>query len=537
MLGTVAEMVTKMSDSYATQTPWRLTTPPVDALPGAADWGEPTRWEPRGPGSASKSAGASASSSLSPRSRSPAAVPAEPLAGDIGYRLDPQDHELLVSCEPADALQQQFDIHHSEFIAVHDLGALLSRRLLGGVAAAGHRPLQRLHIRRRGSGDMLAIVHFLELPTSDDRTLRFYTTESDAPPPVRLAISRVLLANAALAVVMVSEAALRKPDAAFAPLHAELSRAPWPNRQMLLLPMEPQATLARELARVGQDLSVRHGLQVLTTPMVHRPSEAWLFLQSSFTRLKNEGTMAPPRRQTDLFGEATSSGGASGSSSNAFAAGPAGGARGAHPAHLEDTVPAGIAPSGRVSAPSARTSPSPTSPPGSGSGSAAADPRWAPAVGSLTGITAGMGLGQPLAPPEIVTTRSAGTSADRFTGYLQRIAQIAGLSSACVFEVATGRELAHVGQRPDPQLLARHGSALFSAMIDASRGLGLGTALPDATLSLAQHHLLVRAVPGYIDHGLHLVLDRSASNLMLTRVQLQRLDAEFTSKPAATTPE
>jgi hypothetical protein len=529
-----------MSDTHATAPPWRLTTPPVDELPGEGSWNEPTRWEPRDRAASTRSP----SPSLSPRSRSAgAAAPADPRSAEIGYRLDAQDHELLVSCEPADALQQQFDLHHTEFVTVHDLGSAMSRRLLGGVATASRRPLQRLHIRRRGSGDTLAIIHFLELPTSDDRTLRFYTTEADAPPMVRHSITRALLANATMGAVMVSDDALRQPEVAFTHLHAELARPPWPNRQLLLLPMEPVTTLARELARVGQDLAVRHGLQVLTTPVVHRPSEAWLFLQSSFTRLKNEGTLAPPRRQADLFTGA-------GPHPESPAAPPAA----SDPqAALADTVPAGIAPArGAARARPAATGPAVGAGAGNraaagsktdaardgGSGVTSAAAPWATRGPSLSGITAGMGLGSPSSAPDVVVSLSGAQTAAELsptlTHYLQRVAQIAGTASACIFEIASGRALAHIGQRPDPQSLARHGSALFSAMVDASRGLGLGTTLPDATLSLAQHHLIVRPVPGRIDIGLHLVLDRSASNLMLTGVQLQRLDNELISQPPGT---
>ena len=101
-------------------------------------------------------------------------------AGNIGRQVGGDQHELFVSCDPAEAMQQQFDHLRPEFIALHDIGTTSSRKLLAGVAAASQRTLQKLVIRRQGYGTPLATLEFVDLPAGDGRSLRLYTTEADA---------------------------------------------------------------------------------------------------------------------------------------------------------------------------------------------------------------------------------------------------------------------------------------------------------------------------------------------------------------------
>ena len=48
-------------------------------------------------------------------------------ARDIGRKVGPDQYELFVSCDPAEAMQQQIEHLHPEFIAIHDIGTTSSR--------------------------------------------------------------------------------------------------------------------------------------------------------------------------------------------------------------------------------------------------------------------------------------------------------------------------------------------------------------------------------------------------------------------------
>ncbi len=137
----------------------------------------------------------------------------------------------------------------------------------------------------------------------------------------------------------------------------------------------------------------------------------------------------------------------------------------------------------------------------------------------------------PMRPmPEVPTTKPAergpeAAGSDPLSRYVTKLLDITGMVSVCVFELGTQRSIAHAGARPGPAMLANQGAAMAGAMLDASRALGLGATPPDASITLGAHHLIVRPVPGKPGLMLHAVLDRSAANLMLARLQIGRMDA------------
>jgi hypothetical protein len=108
--------------------------------------------------------------------------------------------------------------------------------------------------------------------------------------------------------------------------------------------------------------------------------------------------------------------------------------------------------------------------------------------------------------------------------------------SCCVFELSSGRALAHAGSRPGGDELARQGGAMLSAMMAGSRNLGLGHTVPDATVTLGQHHLVLRPVPEHPGLVLHAVLDKPHVNMTLVRAQMQRFDAELSPQANARRP-
>ncbi len=62
---------------------------------------------------------------------------------------------------------------------------------------------------------------------------------------------------------------------------------------------------------------------------------------------------------------------------------------------------------------------------------------------------------------------------------------------------------------PGPAALAAQGATLMASMAEAAHALNLGEAAPDAAITLGSHHLLLRAVPARRGLALHAVLDRA----------------------------
>ena len=408
---------------------------------------------------------------------------------EIGRQIGNNERELFVSCAPAEAMQQQFEHTEPEFIAVHDIATQSSRKLLAGIAAASGRATQKLFVRRQGYGTPLATLEFVELPTSDGRTLRLYTTEADADTPSRHALAKVLLGYSRLAVVMVGDLPGHAIATALKPLNDDILGGPWLNRHLLILPLGS----ASQIGTHATDLGRGTGVTVRTTPQVARPADAWSFITATWGRIRElaESSAVPelgafkqgayaPRRPPTATGL------------------PSGDTRPMEDPQRPGTATFALQPMPQISlaAPASRAVPFPPADTGA---SAAADA---------------------VAPAAL----------DR---YVRAVAELNGVVSAAVFEVVGGRALAHAGASPSAADLGHHGAALLALMSTTSRALGFGHVLPEAAITLGSHHLLLRGVPKQPGLALHAVLDKTSANLTLARLQVQRLDPMLERSPGA----
>lgn len=375
--------------------------------------------------------------------------------GDIGRQVGANERELFVSCDPALAMQQQFEHLSPEFIAVHDVGTTSSRKLLTGVAAASGRAVQKLYIRRQGYGTPLATLEYVELPTTDGSSLRMYTTEADADTLSRQGLARMLLAFSRLGVMMVGELPAHALEAAFKPIHDEMVSGPWRNRHLLLLPLSTSSSVAAQ----GAELARGTGVNVRTTPQVARPADAWGFINGAFARLREQAPTDP---------------------------------RGTPGGHFPRTATAraGVAPPQTL-----REEPAP-----------------------------------PLAMrpmPQVPTAKTRPAATGILERYVQQLSELTGMVSVCVFELATGRDVAHAGASPAASELGNHGAELVASITSTCRALGLGHAIPEAAITLGAHHLLLRPLPKHPGLALHAVLDKTHANLTLARLQVGRMDILF----------
>ena len=397
----------------------------------------------------------------------------------IGRRIDAERHELFVVCDPAEALQLQFEHHAPEFIVLHDLGLDGAARLLQGVAAATRRPVQQLVVRRQGYGAALATLRFAELPAAGNAPpVRIYSTQVDAADPAQAtALAMTLLGHSRLGVVLVGAQAPHDAVTRLRPLADALNEPGWRNRQLLWLPVGAEA------ATVAPDpLHGHHGLVQLHTAAAQPDlGHAWPVITASWDRLRHapqdphaaDGLAMPPMR----------------------AAMPS-------PA-LPSVRPAMAAPSTAAQRPDFRPSTLP-----------AADPAPPP--------LRGLGQVAPAAPP---------APAVDWAAYVRECATLPGMLSCCVFDLASERPLAHAGNRPGPAALAAQGAAMYEALCHSARSLGLAPGQPEMALTLAEHHLILHPLAQHPGLALHAVLDVHLANLTLVRMKLHRLDpgSPFTS--------
>jgi hypothetical protein len=333
--------------------------------------------------------------------------------------------------------------------------------------------------RRQGYGTPIATIDYIDVPVAPKELLRLYSTDVDntTDATARHSVARTLLAYSKLGVLMVGAVPADAVGNTLRPWHEEMVRSPWPNRNLLLLPLTNTAALVSS----GQEMVRGTSIIVRTTPVVTRPADAWNFINSTWSRLR--GPVAP------LAPSAPS-----------WAAAPV----------------RGETPSPRVAPPPAAGS-SPMVPPRP----MGSDPGYRPAV--AVGDTPAPRSPLPLrAMPEV--TRPTPIQDDLLEDYVRQVCDLNGVVGCCVFDIGSGLPVAHRGAGAPPEELARHGRSLLSAMGTSSRSLGLGHTLPDAAITLGSHHLLLRAVVKHSGMALITVLDRTSANLTLARLQIERLD-------------
>jgi len=216
---------------------------------------------------------------------------------EIGRRIGDQHHEMFVVCDPAEAMQQQFQQWASDFIAIHDVATDSSPRILAGLAAATQRKVQKLVIRRQGHGMALATLEFAELPGANGQMLRVYSTRVDADTHQRHELARVLLAYSRLGVVMVGDLPSHALESALQPLREGIARGPWTSRNLLFVPLSPPGALHQQVSL----LAGRSGVQVSIAPQAVKPSDAWTAISNAWNRVRGDnGAVAPVQPAANL---------------------------------------------------------------------------------------------------------------------------------------------------------------------------------------------------------------------------------------------
>ncbi|KNZ31553.1 MAG: hypothetical protein AD742_16305 [Methylibium sp. NZG] len=434
-------------------------------------------------------------------------------AGDVGRQTRAGEHELFVSCNPAPAMQQQFEHLRPEFIAVHDIGTTSSRKLLTSIASASGRAVHKLVIRRQGYGTALATIHFVELPSAGGAKLRMYSTDCETETSWRQSLAHMLLAFSRLGVIMVGDRNAPEIATVLGRLRDSMARGPWLNEQLLLLPLGSASNLVNH----GMELARGSNVNVRTTPQVTRATDAWGFISGTWNRL----TERKPAASGNVAALAQ------------MVATPA--SRGAAP-----PTPAPVA----TDATAAVTSmPAATTRPAGATGMVEQADAMPVAVAALPVAVASGAAFAETEPSELaasappVPARPAATvasavvsqpaTADNLRRYVRQISELTGVVGCAVFDAVNGSRVAYAGTGPSAVDLAAQGAELMSAILKASANLELGRTFPEAAITLESHHLLLRAVPRHPGLALHTVLDRGKANLTLVRLQVMRMDTLF----------
>jgi hypothetical protein len=200
---------------------------------------------------------------------------------DVGRRISDDQFELFISSDVASALRQEFTLHAPEFVALHDVGTSASLRLLSSMAGAARSKVQQLAVRRQGQGVALAVLQFVEVPLADGTPVRVYATDINADSATRTQVARVLLAHSRLGVLLVGELPPHVLNSQLEPLTEALEQGPWPNRDLLMVPLGSGTALAAR----AKALAGYSPVQVHVAPHANKPRQVWNFIGGAWNRL------------------------------------------------------------------------------------------------------------------------------------------------------------------------------------------------------------------------------------------------------------
>ena len=199
----------------------------------------------------------------------------------IGRDAGHNTWELLVSCLPADALVQQFELRSPFFMVLHDLHGGAGRRMMMDLAARLRVPVQRLVIRRQGFGTELASLYFIEMRASNGQVVRLYASEAKADELTRTQLKRVLLERCRLGIIIAPVLSQAEQDSSLTALAQTLQEGNTRARRLVFLPLVDAAPLAAGLAGFARRVLV----PVSIAPAHMRPMENWLFVAACWNKL------------------------------------------------------------------------------------------------------------------------------------------------------------------------------------------------------------------------------------------------------------
>lgn len=390
---------------------------------------------------------------------------------DIGRRVSATEIELFVVGDAAEALQHQLVEFAPDYIALADVAGHVAQGMLAALSSACQAPLQTLAIRRQGQGVALAELPFIELKAGDGSLLRIFGNDINADTRTRQHIGLVLLAHSRLGVLMVTELPRHSIPPALAPLREAITRGPWSNGDLLVVPLAAMPTLGVEAAHLGGRSGV--GIELVavakrSTDAVGAMFDAWNRVQA---RQHAHATLALPRARPAQDADDDD-----------------------EPSWAAATVPMGL-----ESAPQA----APAQP--------AAVPTQLPAL-ALRAAAANIAR-SPMPVP-------GGT---RWDDHARRVAALRGVIACAVFDQHSDQCLASAGGRPSGERLSAQGAALVRLMSEAGRAIGVGPALQEATLHVGRHQLLLMALSGHPGLWLHLVIETQVASVAMVRAMAEKI--------------
>jgi len=384
-------------------------------------------------------------------------LPTQPMADGPGRRLAAPDRpslgalvgqniwELVLQGEPAVGLRDALAGAGLDFVALHGLGGLASRRYLAELAQGQGGVMERLVIRRQESGQVVASLCFVDLKAPNGAWVRVVSTDVASEHGAwKITLRAMLLERARTAVALVGEMPAAEMEDALVTMGRTMAAGGVVHRTLVIQPAyEAVHTGAPMIGLVQQT-----DLQVRRAGAVRHPGDAWPMMAGTWT-MDRSGAQAPGQRRASAYDEG-------------IAFEPV-----AWPAQ---TVPAPV-PAAAESAPLPWSLATPVA--------------IAPLAPTPSGrVTTMQGL-----VDAVLAGREQG-------------------AACCVLHARTIGVLAQAGRGGiDPEQLVRHARSLMTVMQAASTSLQAGRAMREARVRYSTHTLFLVNLPGRAELWLAALVD------------------------------
>jgi hypothetical protein len=132
----------------------------------------------------------------------------------------------------------------------------------------------------------MAVLQFVEVRLADGTPVRVYATDLGNEGPLRLPVAKVLLAYSQLGVLLMGGLTPTALASQLQPLHEAVQTGPWPNRELLMVPLGSGVPLASHAAQ----LAGHSGVAVHVTPHAGKTRQAWAYIAGAWNRLHGGAT-------------------------------------------------------------------------------------------------------------------------------------------------------------------------------------------------------------------------------------------------------
>lgn len=198
----------------------------------------------------------------------------------IGKMVGANIWELFVEGEPAEALAALFNDCALDFVVIHGLGGLVSRRFVGDLAHGCGGGLERLVIRREGAGTALASLCYADLRASNGRFVRVFSTDvASENGATKLAIRSLLLSRARTAVALLGEMPAHQMEDALIEMGRTVSLGEHRHRTMVIQPA--YESVHTDASLIG--MMPYSKITVRRAAAGRQASDAWPFLSGTWS--------------------------------------------------------------------------------------------------------------------------------------------------------------------------------------------------------------------------------------------------------------